>query len=229
MEFPAARTPEWLQAAFDGPQQPQQQQRQPAAADLDTTPRLLLATPSGTTATPAARRRNSSSSNSSNSSNSGRSIYEERAAAVRSSIREALFRQALFQIQNVEVQTVSKCGAPRILAAAAVRFDRKQQQQQQLEPAAADTKGSGLLSSLKARAKKLLAPNSNSSNCSSSSHLGELLRAEDWSVDRCGSTRVYEVCVHRDEADFFSLSLKPQRLTDRLRLWWFKFADANDD
>ncbi|KAL8425437.1 hypothetical protein ACSSS7_008385 [Eimeria intestinalis] len=282
MEFPAARTPDWLRAAFDGPeqqgqhqhqqqqQQKQHQKQQPATAataaaaglllcppfvfkDLDTTPRLLLATPSGTTATPAARRRSSrssninnnsnSSSNSSNSNSSSKSMYEERAAAVRSSIREALFRQALFQIQNVEVQTLSKCGAPRILAAAAVRFDLKQQQQQQrqLEAAGAaadNTSDSGLLTSLMATAKRLIGPNSStdsktnsssSSSSSSSSYLGELLRVEDWSIDRCGSTRVYEVRIHRDESDFFSLSLRPQSIADRLRLWWFKFADTNDD
>ncbi|KAL8438940.1 hypothetical protein Efla_005075 [Eimeria flavescens] len=244
MEFPAARTPEWLRAAFDGPteqqqqhkQQEQQQQQQSGAAagglltcppfifkDLDVTPRLLLETPSATEATPVPRRRRRSSSSSSSSS----SLYEERAAAVKRSIREALFRQALFQIQNVEVQTLAACGAPRVLAGGAVLFDRKQQQQQQQQAAAAaEGSEAGLLSKLKATAKGLMNPSSSSR---SSSSLLELLRVEEWQVERCGSMRLYEVSVHRDEFDFFSLSLKPRSFADRLRQWWFKVADTNED
>ncbi|CDJ43964.1 hypothetical protein, conserved [Eimeria tenella] len=256
MEFPACRTPEWLRAAFDGPEEPQaqpeqqqqqkqqqQQQQQAAAAGplkcpdfvftgLDATPRLLLATPSSTTTTASRRITGSSNSSSSSSSSSSGSLYAQRAAAVSNSIREALFRQALFQIQNVEVQTLRSCRGSRFLAAAAVTFDRQQQQQQQQQrlqqqqqrAAAAD----GAFARAKETAKTLLLRLSSSSSSSSSS-LGELLRREEWQVDRCGSMRAYEVSVHRDAADFYTVTLNPKEFCDKLRRWWFKWADTNDD
>ena len=264
MEFPACRTPEWLRAAFDGPQQQQQEQQQqeqqqeqqqPAAAaaagscsgvlrcppfvfkGLDATPRLLLSTPTSTTATPSAPRSRfrRSSNDSSSDSSSSKSIYEQRAAAVSNSIREALFRQALFQIQNVEVQTFKKCRTPRVLAAAAITYDLQQQQQQQRAAAAAAAAAAadrdsaeGLFQRLKERAGALLLHPSSSSSSSSSS-LGELLRREEWQVDRCGSIRVYEVSVYRDAADFYSLTVNPKHWTDKIRKCWFKWADTNDD
>ena len=262
MEFPACRTPEWLRAAFDGPQQPQVQQQQqqqqqqqgeqqqpaPAAAaaaaagrlrcpdfvfkGFSATPRLLLSTASSTTATPS--RRSSARSSSSSSSSSSRSLYEERAAAVSNSIREALFRQALFQIQNVEVQTHRSCSKPRVLASAAITYDRQQQQklqQQQLQQAeAAAAAADSFPERLKHSAKAfLLHLRSRSSSSSSSSSLGELLRREEWYVDRCGSKRVYEVSVHRDDNDFYSLTLNPKHFADKLRRKWFHWADTNDD
>lgn len=41
--------------------------------------------------------------------------YEAKAANVRRELRNALFRQALFKIQNIEVASLRKCKQPRIL------------------------------------------------------------------------------------------------------------------
>ncbi|OEH79847.1 hypothetical protein cyc_04522 [Cyclospora cayetanensis] len=97
-----------------------------------------------------------------------------------------------------------------------------QQHRWQREAAAAAEKRPSFVSTLKERVDALL-------HRRSSPILGELLRREEWQVDRCGSMRAYEVSVHRDDLDFYTLTLNPRSFADRLRKWWFKWADTNDE
>lgn len=218
MEFPAFRSREWLQAAFEGPPPPQReaeeaQNAQPSGVctpgklqrlvcpdfafrGLNTTPRLLLATPSATTGTRARPTFGEEEAKTP-------SLYERRAQGVAKSIREALFRHALFQIQNVEVQTLKTCPEPRKFLAAEVLFD------------AGEDEGPRGFSFLQRLAWQ--------------GGAGELLRLERWTIERCQMKREFDVGVRRDASDFYSVHVRPRALSDRLRGFWFNFADVNED
>mmetsp|Transcript_53624 Transcript_53624/g.117641 ORF Transcript_53624/g.117641 Transcript_53624/m.117641 type:complete len:165 (+) Transcript_53624:50-544(+) len=85
MEFPCFRSEEWIKKNFEGMEAPAE-----VLDGVDLSPTQMMNTP-----------------------NIG--FFPGKVAAVREGLRKSLFRQALFQVQNVEVTYMQECRDMRLL------------------------------------------------------------------------------------------------------------------
>mmetsp|Transcript_19297 Transcript_19297/g.60643 ORF Transcript_19297/g.60643 Transcript_19297/m.60643 type:complete len:192 (+) Transcript_19297:84-659(+) len=91
LSFPAFRSEEWIRAEFDRLRAPAQ-----ILEGADLSPAYMTAFPTV-------------------------NLYPGKVAQVREQIRTALFRQALFKVQNIEVTYLDECREPRVLRTIAQR------------------------------------------------------------------------------------------------------------
>lgn len=156
--FPGFRSEEWIRKEFDSIQPPSE-----VLKGADLMPSYIREFPTS-------------------------GLYPGKVAAVQLQIRQALFRQALFKVQNTEVTYMDECKDLRVLRRVVDRGT---------SPPLAFT---SLWASAYDRWNNLRDTS--------------LLREELWSIDRCGQNVDYHVRFYKEGGNGFSASVFPTALRD---------------